>query len=50
MTIQSKSTLAALSMVLMAGTAHAGGFDRTTYSPNILFEKGKVYLKVRWHV
>jgi len=45
MTIQTKSTLAALSMVLMAGTAHAGGFDRTTYSPNILFEKGKVYLE-----
>lgn len=45
MTIQTKSTLAALSLVLMAGTAHAGGLDRTTYSPNILFEQGKVYIE-----
>ncbi|MCO5135785.1 MAG: translocation/assembly module TamB domain-containing protein [Phyllobacteriaceae bacterium] len=45
MTIKAKTTLAALSVALMASTAHAGGLDRTTYSPNILFEQGKVYIE-----
>ena len=45
MTIQAKTTLAALSVTLLAGTANAGGLDRTTYSPNILFEQGKVYIE-----
>lgn len=45
MKMQAKTTLATLSLALMATTAHAGGLDRTTYTPHILFEQGKVYIE-----
>ncbi|MCB1386053.1 MAG: hypothetical protein KDJ80_08955 [Nitratireductor sp.] len=47
MNLSKKSIVTAAILALSASTAVAGGLDRTTYSPNILFEQGN-YIEGSW--